>query len=282
MATKKPTPKKPAKKAQTAKGGRGDSINATLSRLRRENKKLRKTIADVFGVLNEVQAEDKSDVMYGAIDMACDYIISDLPNDYHYESDAEAQAEAKNTVVALMESAQARARRAMADELNMTEAQFAAVGDINILLPVWQKILVEQVGALPADSITDEQYEARVALQFFDTFLFTAKAPTTLRAEVKRYTDVLLKIRKSLPKGKREPSKATQKMLDLIDSGTGLWNAMLAVITKENFGKDYSEMTKRERTKARRTMRKRLAALKRVRGMRAAKKDGKHISEDVL
>ena len=136
-----------------------------VAELTRENEKLKQTIADVYGVLNEVEETATSDQMFEVIDDACDYIISDLPEEFSYEEegsntipDDDAQLTADETA-ALEQEMLKRLRKKMAEVLNTDEETLSKIKDPNIGIPALRQAMIRE--------LTDEEL-SRIHTQYLE------------------------------------------------------------------------------------------------------------------
>jgi hypothetical protein len=119
---------------------------------------------------------------------------------------------------------------------------------------------------------TPEAYQAAVIFRFVDMILWTAPEPLDLRAELRRYIQALERIRNELPKGKRQPGRDVQIVLDMLAQGASIQAAFPKAITAEFYGKDYSEMTRPEKHEAQRELKKKVTSLKSIRKRRSGRK----------
>lgn len=170
-------------------------------------------------------------------------------------------------------------RQAAARALGMGVQEYAKA-DTDTQLRGARLVFAKAVGLEDGfDILSDEDFEGLVTVYFAFLVFMGARSPLNLRAEMRRYIAVLKKIQKSFPKGKRTPGADVQKALELMSKGASLWQTYPEAITKEEYGKDYAEMDKKEKSKNRRILRRKITALERTRRVREDEKQfqkGKH------
>jgi hypothetical protein len=258
------TKKKTGSKGTIKRGGIvAESKDAELRRLKRENKKLRKTIDDVWGVLNVVDATATPNEMYGGIDLACNYIMDDLPDVYYYDEDAATPEPS----IAMMESAKKRTNKKIAEELGVSESEISGVG-VESFMTAWRKVVAAQFGLekVPDGRVSPENYEARVAYNFIQMFLYAAQSPYSTKDEAQRYIDAMKRLKASIPRKTRQPGADVQLALDMIKTGHTMYAIFPAAI------RDYGRLSSPDKKAARKKLRGRVSSLRRIRARRAGVK----------
>jgi hypothetical protein len=258
------TKRKTGSKETIKRGGTvAESKDAELRRLKRENKKLRKTIDDVWGVLNIVDATASPNEMYAGIDLACNYIMDDLPDVYYYDEDTATS----EPTVAMMESAKKRTNKKIAEELGVSESEISGVG-VESFMTACRKVVAAQFGLekVPDGVMSPENYEARVAYNFVLMFLYAAQSPYSPKDEAQRYIDAMKRLKAGMPKKTRQPGADVQLALDMIKTGHTMYAIFPAAI------KNYGSLSPHAKREARKKLRGRVSSLRRTRARRAGVK----------
>jgi hypothetical protein len=126
---------------------------------------------------------------------------------------------------------------------------------------------LQEVPELP----NEEEYEGLVSYYLSMLLVLAAKSPFNFRSEIDRQIRVLTRIKKRIPKRKRTPGEDVKLALEMLNQGSTLWQAYPDVIKAEQYGKDYKDMNPREKALAKRTLREKVRALKKIRETRALK-----------
>jgi hypothetical protein len=258
MATRKEA-RRTAKKRPTRTNQAGSD---TLRALRRENKKLRELIGDVWEVLNKVNDDDDGEAKSTVIESACWFIHEDFPEEYRYV-EPEGPQQSKKAEGAVNVFA-ARARRNIAKEVGTTEEELSKITDFNLHISAWRKVAARADGL---DEIkggaTPEEYSVMVAQFLMQAVLFTAVTPTTLKKEAKKFSDAARQIAKFIPQDRRKATTAVETAYSMRNLGQK-WSVILPLAIP-----GYNDLPPRERGRRRSLLQK--AVSEYVRRRRTAK-----------
>jgi hypothetical protein len=245
--------------------GAEKSDRTLLLKLRRENAQLRNTMDDVWNVLCTIGPQHQSEEILEAFGTACHYMITDFPERYEYENSLLPQAEAPHDTLQFILAAQDRFRRRVSEKLGTKVNDLYTYPDFDESLAAWRKVFAEeaQLEAKPDSDVTEQEYRALVATYFSLTVLLFAKSPTTLKKEATRYGNVIAEMKALFPQQRRVPGKDVQIALEILtDDSKSFFDAYPQAIKKEyGYAKDYTDMSRKELTEAKRTLRKRVRAI---------------------
>jgi len=175
--------------------------SAAVRQLKREKRKYRELLDNVWGILQGADDVSSSSELREAIDSACDEMIVHLPDFYFYEKE---DASTKDT-----EEQEESALNEAVLSSDWTQEMAWALGittrtdDVNSWLPVVRKALAEKRGAPPWSAMSDDEYKAMVRGHFGAAVLVAAPIPCTLRGEAARYLQTLRALQSTYPQSRR-------------------------------------------------------------------------------
>ncbi len=273
------------------KDGGGDKsaiLEAKLTKLRRENRKLRTAIDRIWNVAEGVDSGD-SDAAFDALNATFGLISTALPGRYIFADEALPSDASQDAAILFQQADDQQLTRDVAAEMGLTVEQFSLSEDVDAKLMALRRVFFRllQLDKDPALGLTDEDYLHLVAGNFTAAVGLAARFPLSLKKEAIRYIKALEKIRNKLDKGKREPANDVKVALEMIEKEgyrfkdrDSMESICQSAITIQNGCSDnYSEMLPAAKRLACRDLQKRIDSLFRGRKTRAYEAAGNQLVE---
>lgn len=246
-------------------------LEAKLVKLRRENRKLRTTVDDIWNVLTDVESDGSE-----SIETACKLISSALPV-YEFIEGAFPDDASQDAAILFEDVEEQKLTRVVAAEMGLTVEEFSQSTDVDAKLMSLRRVLFKQFqwNKDPTVSLTDEEYLSLVGGFFTAAVGVASNFPLSLKAEAARFINALDIIHRGLDKRKRQPKPDVQQAFEMLEKGYTLsGQSMEAIcqraITVENgYEENYSQMLPRAKRYARGHLRKKIDSLRRTRKKRA-------------
>lgn len=237
--------KKPIRKAESI----------ALRALKRENRKLRSLLDNVWDTLSESDSAFSTEDLRDVTNRARDEMIAELPAAYFYDDVTTESLHAAAEEKLALTTAVDKWDQDIAKDLGITQEE-AARADLNIRLPALRRILSRRYGLAPPPEPfpqkTDEEYMQFVVFQFAMLLTETAQIPCTLRGEGRKYIKALQTLLSYFPKeGGTKTNEKVSTALEMTKKGIS-WPA----IYREVFG---ARSSFRDRSDLRKTVRAHLS-----------------------